>query len=220
MKIGKRKLLIGCGLLALFVLFTLLQKVVDVQPVGPYGTAIGFASLNCSVFELFGGFHRGLYVFTGVFGALAFAVAGGFALFGLSQLVHRKSFLKVDKDIYILAVFYILAIAAYVFFEIFVINYRPVDLGSGPEASYPSSHTMVVTCVLLAAVMQFKRRMKQETLRRASCAACNAIALITILGRLVSGAHWFTDILGGLLLAAALITLYSGAISLWEQSQS
>ncbi|MBQ0124995.1 MAG: phosphatase PAP2 family protein [Clostridiales bacterium] len=211
-KSAKRKFITGALLLVLFVIFTLSLKIVDVKQIGPMGTSVGYAALNSFISELFGKEHIDFYNITDYLGIVAILTAFGFAVFGAYQLISRKSFKKVDTDIYVLAAFYIAVMAAYVFFEIFVVNYRPVLLSESPEASYPSSHTMVTVCVMAAAIMQFKSRIKNKAIRNIAVCICAAIIVLTVLGRLISGVHWFTDILGGLILSASLISLYSAAV--------
>ena len=43
------------------------------------------------------------------------------------------------------------------------------------------------------------------------------LALI-VAGRLLSGVHWFTDILGGILISVALLNAYEGLLMLWKKS--
>ena len=144
-------------------------------------------------------------------GMAAIAVACGFGLFGLWQLIKRGSLKRVDRDIYALAGLYIAIGIVYVLFEKAVVNYRPIDMGAGLEPSFPSSHTMLTCCIMSSAIWQFKRRIKSEALRKTTVMLCTAVMAVTIAGRLVSGVHWITDIAGGVLISASLMAFYRAA---------
>ena len=101
-------------------------------------------------------------------------------------------------------------LAVYFLFETVVINYRPVLIDGYLEASYPSSTTMLVMCVIPTAIMQFKVRIKNKLLQKIIIFTLAAFTVFMVIGRLVSGVHWFTDIVGGAILSAGLVTLYSG----------
>jgi undecaprenyl-diphosphatase len=131
-----------------------------------------------------------------------------FGILGLVQWIKRKSIRKVDYDIFVLGGFYIVTIAAYLFFESVVINYRPVLINGYLEASYPSSTTLLVMCVMPTAVMQFNSRIKNKVPRNIIAAAIIVLIAFMVIGRLISGVHWFTDIVGGALLSAGLVTMY------------
>ena len=124
------------------------------------------------------------------------------------QLIKRRSLLKVDSDILVLGGFYIVVMAAYVFFELFVINYRPVLINGYLEASYPSSTTLLVWCVMPVAMMQLYGRMKNGKLRTVILVLIGAFTVFMVVGRLVSGVHWLTDIIGSVLLSGGLVMLY------------
>ena len=115
---------------------------------------------------------------------------------------------KVDHDILVLGGFYIVVMAVYVLFEVFVVNYRPVLIQGILEASYPSSTTVLVMCVMPTAVMQLNGRIKNAALRRCAATAMTAFAAFMVIARLVSGVHWLTDIVGGALLSAGLVMMY------------
>lgn len=212
----KKNLLSAGSLFLAFILFTVLLRLVDVRAVGPAGAEVGFAGFNDFVFDLFGGEHLFWYKLTDWIGVFAILAAAGFAVLGLCQLISRKSFKKVDTDLYVLACFYIAVMAAYVFFELFIVNTRPVLLGESPEASYPSSHTMVVLCVLSTAIVQFRSRIGSRTLRVALITVCAVLMGVALVGRLISGVHWATDIIGGVLLSGSLILFYRSAVSAVE----
>ena len=206
-KKDKKRLVLGANLVVAFVLWTVLVRFVDVQAIGPEGSSVGFATLNGFVHELTG-VNWLLYTVTDWLGLLPIAVALGFAGLGLAQLIKRKSLWKVDHSILALGVFYIVVMAAYVFFEIVVINYRPTLIDGYLEASYPSSTTMLVMCVMPTAAMQLNARIKNTAFRRCAVIAIVAFTAFMVIGRLISGVHWLTDIIGGALLSAGLVMTY------------
>ena len=206
-KKNKKRLALGVSLVVAFVLWTVLVRFVDVQAIGPDGSSVGFATLNRFVHELTG-VNWVLYTVTDWLGLVPIAVALGFAILGLVQLIKRKSLWKVDHSILALGVFYIVVMAAYIFFEIVVINYRPTLINGYLEASYPSSTTMLVMCVMPTAAMQLNVRIKNTVFRRCAVIAIVAFTVFMVIGRLISGVHWITDIIGGALLSAGLVMLY------------
>lgn len=195
------------GFLALFAVWTWLVCIVDVAPIGPNGSSVGFSRINSWVHSLTG-VHMWLYNVTDWLGLVPVAAGFGFAVFGLVQWIRRRSILKVDLNILALGVFYILTLAAYLLFEEFPINYRPVLIMGYLEASYPSSTTLLVLCVMSTALMQLKRRIKNKTVRRIITTAIIIFMVFMVVGRLISGVHWLTDIIGSILLSIGLVILY------------
>ena len=206
-KKNKKKLVLGASLVVAFVLWTVFVRFVDVQAIGPEGSSVGFATLNGFVHELTG-VNWLLYTVTDWLGLVPIAVALGFAGLGLLQLIKRKSLWKVDHSILALGVFYIVVMAVYVFFEMVVINYRPTLIEGYLEASYPSSTTMLVTCVMPTAAMQLNARIKNTVFRRFAVITIAAFTAFMVIGRLLSGVHWITDIIGGAFLSAGLVMMY------------
>ena len=207
----KRNFCIALGLLAAFALWTIAIRFIDVQPIGPQGSTVGFATLN-SIIHTRTGVHMQLYTITDWLGLVPVAFGFGFAMLGLAQWIKRKSLLKVDRSILILGGFYIATMAAYLVFESFVINYRPVLIAGNLEASYPSSTTLLVLCVMPTAMMQLRGRINNRVLRGGVSIAIASFIVFMVAGRLVSGVHWLTDIIGGILLSAGLVTMYDSLI--------
>ena len=197
-------------LLAAFLLWTAAVRNVDVRAIGPMGSSVGLAAVNGFVHRMTG-VHMGLYLLTDWLSVVPAGFAAGFAALGLAQWVRRKSILRVDRSILALGGFYMLVLAAYLFFEVFIVNYRPVLIEGVLEASYPSSTTVLVLCVMTTAAMQLSGRMKHGAGRRAALAGMAAFAALMVLLRFLSGVHWLTDIVGGILLSGGLVCLYAWA---------
>jgi undecaprenyl-diphosphatase len=213
-KKNQKTLLAAICMLAAFALWTMAVRCVDVRPIGPQGSAVGFASINRFVHGLTG-VHLSLYTVTDVLSLIPLGIVMGFALLGLSQWVGRKSLWKVDRSILVLGGFYAAVMAIYLLFEVAVVNYRPVLINGLLEASYPSSTTMLVMCVMPTAAMQLHARIKKRLLRQSVIFLIIAFTSFMVIGRLISGVHWFSDIIGGALLSAGLVLMYH-AVNRWS----
>lgn len=196
--------LAGCFTL-LFLLLIVLLRTVDVSPIGPAGTNVGFSHLN-GAFRDWIGYRDGFYQLAKWLGLLALATVAFFALMGLWQWIRRKSLWKVDKLLLAAGVLYLIVGALYLFFELVVINCRPIlmDGKALPEASFPSSHT-VLACTVFGSAFWLVAKYLRGVWKVLAAIACGGMLAAIVIGRTFSGAHWLTDILGGLLLSAALL---------------
>ncbi len=208
-------MIVGASGIAAFIVWTILIQVIDVQSVGQNGTDIGFASLN-TYFHMMTGVNMTLYDLTewlslGIVPILCCVFFGGL---GLVQFIKRKSILKVDRDILILGIYYIVIIVIYAIFEVIPVNYRPIPIEGVMEASYPSTTTMVVLCVMMTVIFQAKLRLKNVLLRTLVVVLTALYTVFMVYGRLFSGVHWLTDIIGSMILSLGLFALYKGAVLL------
>lgn len=195
-----------------FVLWTVAITKIDLQAIGPRGTVVGFATLN-DAFHKMTGVHLWLYEVTDWLGLVAIVFVLGFGVLGLIQLIRRRNLFKVDSDIIILGVFYILVIIGYVVFEEFAINYRPVIIEGRLESSYPSSTTLLILCVMPTAILQLKNRIKSVVIKNIIVLVISVFTLFMVVGRTISGVHWLTDMIGGILLSISLVMLYRTLIT-------
>ena len=203
----------------LFAALIVLLKIYDVAAIGPMGTEIGFSHFNQFVHNLTG-VNMLWYDITDYIGYAAIGVCALFAVVGFVQMVKRRSLIKVDKEILALGGLFVVVIGCYVFFEKYIINYRPIIMPGEdmPEASFPSSHTMLIMTVFIA-VMIISDRYVSKGLGALVRLACFLIVLVTIGGRLYCGVHWCTDIIGGILLSATLLLLFSAVVSSGSKKQ-
>ena len=201
---SQKVLLSGIAMVVLFILWTVAISLIDVQPIGPQNSSVGFATLNGFIHSLTG-VHMAIYTVTDWLGLIPLCFILGFALLGLIQL---------DSSILVLGAFYIVVMAAYLFFEFYVVNYRPVLINGFLEASYPSSTTLLVMCVMPTAVMQLNSRIRNTKMKRAFAFALIAFTAFMVIGRLISGVHWITDIIGGAILSAGLVMIYYSVTTL------
>ena len=207
----KRNLLIGVILIGAFALWTILIQCVDVQAVGQNETKIGFADFNVWLHQLTG-VHMTLYTITDWLGLIPIFICLSFGMLGLIQLIKRRSLFRVDSDILLLGVYYVLVIACYQIFEMIPINYRPVLIEGRLEASYPSSTTLLVLSVIPTLIFQTYRRVVNPLIRKAAAVFMITFSAFMIIGRLISGVHWATDIVASVLLSEGLFILYRSSV--------
>ena len=203
----KKGLLLGLLLAVVSIVFTVLLTKVDVQPIGPQNSSVGFSSINTK-FRV--DYNEKYYKVSKYLGYAALLIPGVYALIGLIQLVKGKSLAKVDKRLYILAIFYVLVLATYMLFEKVIINYRPVILDEGLEASYPSSHTLMAIFFCMSAIVMNREMFKGKSALINVCLFLLCCGVIV--GRVMSGVHWFTDIIGALLIASTYITFFKALV--------
>ncbi|MCR5097535.1 MAG: phosphatase PAP2 family protein [Lachnospiraceae bacterium] len=206
----KTNAMVGGIAFVLFILLIILLKTVDVAAVGPEGTSVGLSHLNVSFHEMFP-LNMTFYKLTEMLGYLALLVAAAFAMMGLSQRLRSKQAGGADHEFYILAGLYVAMGILYVLFEKVIINYRPEILPgeTGVEASFPSSHTMLACVVFGSAYTMLKIYMEKSTKRLILQIVLDVLIFLTVFGRLICGVHWFTDIVGGVLISIALVRMFN-----------
>ena len=201
--IKKKNLYISIFLIFLSVLFTILVKVIDVKPIGPNNSKVGFSFIN-EFFHKSIGVNMVWYKITYILGIIIILIVVSYALIGIIQLLKRKSIKKVDREIILLGIFYIVIAVIYVFFEKFIVNYRPILMEGVLSASYPSSHTMLAICICVSSIMVNNKIFKNEF-----TSSFNVILfillLVVVIGRFISGVHWASDIIGGIIISSSLL---------------
>ena len=208
---GKRVIVVGIAFVAAFAIWTMLIRTVDVQPLGVNGTDIGFATVN-GWFHKLTGVHMNIYVLTDWLGLVPVFVCMVFGVIGCIQLVKGRSLFRVDYDILLLGMYYGIVIVFYLLFEMIPINYRPILIEGRMEASYPSSTTLLVISVMPTLIFQMRRRIKNRTGKRVTGIWATLFTIFMVIGRLICGVHWFTDIVGSVLLSVGLFWTYKGVV--------
>lgn len=210
----KRNIIISVILTIVSIVYTILVKTVDVKPIGPNNSNIGFSRLNDAFRSLIGSSTL-IYKITEVFGLILLLLVVIYGCIGIGQLISRKKIFKVDREIIILGCLYVLMMVVYVFFEKVVINYRPILIDNELEASYPSSHTILALCVGLSSLKVSKRYFNKKYIKIINYITIG-LMLVVFLGRLISGVHWLSDIIGGLIISFTLLSYFNLAYD-WKK---
>ena len=210
-KKSKKNFMIAGGLLFVFILFTVAVMKVDVAAIGPKDSLVGLSKINDFMFKKLGTLPIWDMI-TEVLLVTAFLIVLLFGVIGIKQLIERKSLWKVEHGILLLAVFYVFLAAFYELFEVVVVNYRPILEDGELAASFPSSHTMLICSIVGSAMVLFDRMLTNKVVRNVVEIIGGIILILAVMGRLLAGVHWFTDILGGVLLSAALVMFYDASV--------
>ena len=204
----RKEILLCGGLFAVAIIYTLLVKYIDVQEIGPNDSLVGFATINNFMFNLTG-VNMLWYDITDWWGFVPLFIAFIYAMIGFIQMIKRRNILKVDKAILGLGVYYIIVIGLYIFFETCIINYRPTLMDGILEASYPSSHTLLSVCICGSSLIINKYLFKNRNFFKAENIISILSILVIVIGRFISGVHWFTDIVGAILISIALLKAFN-----------
>lgn len=207
----KKNIITSITMIILAVIYTILVKIIDVAPIGPNNSEVGFSKINGFFHNLLGS-NMTIYKITEILGIIPLLMAGIYAIIGLVELIKRKSLTKVDYEIYALAGLYVVVLGLYIFFEKCIINYRPILIDGVLEASYPSSHTLMALCICGSSIIVNKRIFHKKIFNLEN--KLSIFLMITIiLGRFISGVHWFSDIIGAIFISLALLSSFYTAIS-------
>ncbi len=216
---NKKGFIISGGLFAAFLIYTMLIATVDTAAIGPENSVVGFSKMNGAFYNLTGT-NMVLYVISEVLGYMALLLVPCFGALGLMQMIKRKSFTKIDPDLIILCITYVVVFAFYILFEKVAINYRPVILDEGLEASYPSSHTLLSFCVLGTAVFQIAGRVKKKKIRKIAQVVAVSLGALIVVTRTFAGVHWLSDIFGSIILGTAIVCLYVAAVTEFKRKKA
>lgn len=203
----KKKKLISFILFLIAIVFTILVKLIDVKAIGPDNSVVGFATINQFVFDNIG-VNMFWYKVSDLLGLIPFLLVLIYAFYGFIQLVKRKHLFKINKEILLLGGYYVVVFMLYILFEKFIVNYRPVLLDGVLEASYPSSHTLMGIFICGSAILVNKKIFSKKIFNIFNILLFFILTSI-VFTRLISGVHWFTDIIGGIIISGALLMSFS-----------
>ena len=204
---NKKNIIISIILFVVSIIYTILVKIIDVRPIGPNNSKVGFGALNGWFHNLIGS-NMTIYKITEILGYLMFIIVLIYGCIGLYQLIKRKNVLKVDKEIIILGCLYVFMMIVYILFEKCIINYRPILLDGELEASYPSSHTILSLCIGLSSLKVSKRYFNKKYVKKINLITIILMSLV-VFGRLISGVHWISDIIGGIIISLTLLSIFN-----------
>lgn len=136
----------------------------------------------------------------------SFAVLVVFVIMSLCQWIKRKSLKKVDKSLLWFPLPLALMAITYVIFDKFLIcNTRPD--GSG-EASFPSTHVMVVATIFFLVAIILPRYIKSKAAVILLDFFMLAFIVLVSVGRVLANKHWLSDVLGALGFAIIFAIIY------------
>jgi len=202
----------------LTIAYTLLLKKIDVRPVGPEGSSVGFASINSFLAGVFK-FNPLWYRISEALGYVAIGLCVIFVIIGIVQMVQRKSLGGIDRVLLVQGFFYAAIIALYILFDKLAITNAPVLINGELQPSFPSSHVVLVCCVMGMAIIAFDFLIESIGLRVMAALACWGIILLMCVGRLISGVHWFTDIVAGIMISISVVAFYHAIVLMPEREE-
>ena len=207
----KKNVIISLVLIAICIVYTIVVKEVNVSAIGPNESKVGISCIN-DFFKDIIGVNKGFYTITNFMDIVLVLIPAIYGVIGLGQLIKRKNLMKVDRELYVLAIFYSIVVLTYVLFEHITINYRPVLINGELDLSYPSSHTLAAICICGSSIIINFRLFKDKGIFKYITLLSTISMFIIILGRLLSGYHWFTDIIGGILIASTLLYIFNSML--------
>lgn len=209
---NKKSLSITIGFFAAFIIYTILTMLVDVRPIGPEGSSVGFAAINGPVHDALP-YSETFDKITDIIMYSSFLTVFVWGVVGVIQLVQKKSLKEVDSRLYVLLLFYVITVIIYVLFDKVPINYRPVILDEGLEPSYPSTHNLMTLAFFGFTIVNLKIMDIKKKSAKILIIGLGVLCVLMPVLRLLAGVHWLTDIIGGIILSIALVMAYNTAVN-------
>lgn len=136
----------------------------------------------------------------------AIAVLGVFVCLGLYQWISRKSFKKIDLELrWAIVPVALMGITYIIFDKVFIWNTRPD--GSG-EASFPSSHVMLVATVFFLTAIILPKYVGKQTHRIFIDTLMLILLVFVSVGRVLANKHWVSDVEGALVFSLIFAVIY------------
>lgn len=195
-----RYLIIPSLILVAFIIWTILVKTVDVRYINGIGF-LGFYQLNTDInFKIQLMDTKLFHVLSNILLYASMLTVLPFAILGVVELIKRKSLAKVDRILYILLGSYAAIVIFYFVFELVKINFSPLSTPEDLKPSYPSSHIFIFISLVGAGLIGFNHYKQNKTLFIASFIEFGLLIVLMAILRMFSGHHYFTDVIGGILL--------------------
>lgn len=206
----------GIMLIIILVFIVLLKKV----NVGTNGDKnIGLSKINLAIYNSLGT-NKIMDIISTIILAMAGALALFFVVIGIIEVVKRKKLEMLDNSIKALALVYVITGWIYLIFDyILVINYRPTAECISSSPSFPSTHTMLILMIFLTGITVLEGLIKNKKLLYSVEICFGLLGILAIVTRMLSGKHWFTDIIAGILFAIMLYFFHKFIIELLNEYQ-
>ena len=201
----------------LFIVLFILLKTVDVKEVGLYG-------LNHTYYHEY---NKVLDIISDVIFYIVLAFNIFLIGFVIYKMVKKKE--KIDYKFLVYVLVLSLGIIIWLLFDyVFKINNRPNIIDGKVEASFPSTHVLLTTYIMLSSPYIFLKMDGKKGLENQNKLGFEeiitiifmAIMLVMVILRLYSGMHWLTDCVAGLLLGIFLFGIYYLIISIIKSKES
>ena len=188
-----------------FVVLTVTLLCVDVQSAatGP----IGWATINLWWRDLLGVQNIWHLISDIIVGVTLLALVG-MLVWQFVIILRGKSLRALTLRWWVFDITIIVLGLCYLLFQFVVINYRPIVLDGIAEVSYPSSHILLVATLWPLILCMCRQGIKSLTWRRILLICGWLMLVLGVIARLCCGYHWFTDVLGALLLSTVLVTWF------------
>ena len=201
--------LIATTLTVFFVVFTLTLKLVDMQ--SDSSQFIGWASINIWWRDLIG-VHFSWHIISHFIALISLLVLTGILIWQVITVFHRRKLSALTRNWWVFDITLLALGLSYLLFQIVAINYRPIQVDGAIEISYPSSHSLLITTTWLLIIFRLRREIQSQTWRRILIIVGWTLMLTGVIARLLCGYHWFTDIVGGVLLGTVFAAWYQAFV--------
>lgn len=191
------------------VVLTMAVGMIDVKVVSGTGAEVGFATLNQAIWDFFGVNETwdGMTDILMWIMVITAVVAGGWGLMRWAK--DEKDSARIGKGVVGFAGAGALMVAVHWFFDnIWVVNYRPVLVDGMKAVSFPSAHTLVAVVLGISTAMMLCQLVKNRTARVVINTLLPTLMVWIMVGRIMAGAHWVTDVAGSLCYGMTIVSAY------------